>query len=184
MKNKITQWILLMLTGCILVTANLAQAVQELNLMPIPEQVVQTNSSFRLDEQFTALVQGNPDDRIYEYTTNTLRRLAGRTGLFLPQDFITKSTQCEQPRLVINVQRPGKVVLGEDESYQLLVTETAVKLNAATDIGAIHGLETLLQLLDADENGYFFHTVEINDRPRFPWRGLMIDACRHFMPVD
>jgi len=173
-----------MLTGCILVTANLTQAAQELNLMPIPEQVVQTHSSFRLDEQFTALVQGNPDNRIYEYTTNTLRRLAGRTGLFLPQDFITRSSKCEHPRMEINVQRPGKVELGEDESYQLLVTETAVTLNAATDIGAMRGLETLLQLLDADEKGYFFHTVEINDRPRFPWRGLMIDACRHFMPVD
>ncbi len=35
------------------------------------------------------------------------------------------------------------------------------------------------------KNGdYFIHGVEIQDKPRFPWRGLMIDASRHFMPVD
>ncbi|MFA4923744.1 MAG: family 20 glycosylhydrolase, partial [Ignavibacteriaceae bacterium] len=44
--------------------------------------------------------------------------------------------------------------------------------------------ETLLQLLQNDESTYFFPVVSINDRPRFPWRGLMIDACRHFMPVE
>jgi hexosaminidase len=48
----------------------------------------------------------------------------------------------------------------------------------------MHAMETLLQLLSADEEGYYFPEIEINDKPRFPWRGLLIDACRHWMPVD
>lgn len=184
MKIKFFLWIFIMVSGNIILTANITQAAAELNLLPVPAQVERTNSAFRLDENFTALVQGNPDNRIYEYTTNMLRRLAGRTGLFFSQDFITRQTKCDDPRLLIMIERPGKVILGEDESYRLLVTKDGVKLTAITDLGALRGLETLLQLLDADEQGYFLHTVEINDRPRFPWRGLMIDACRHFMPVD
>jgi hexosaminidase len=46
----------------------------------------------------------------------------------------------------------------------------------------LHGLETLLQLLQ--NNSTSFPIVEISDAPRFTWRGLMIDAARHFQPVD
>jgi len=61
---------------------------------------------------------------------------------------------------------------------------TQITLTAETDIGCLRGLETFLQLLSADEVGYFLPSVIITDQPRFPWRGLMIDACRHFMPVE
>jgi hexosaminidase len=48
----------------------------------------------------------------------------------------------------------------------------------------MNGMQTLLQLLNSDEIGYYFPSVEINDEPRFPWRGLLIDVSRHFMPVE
>jgi hexosaminidase len=51
-------------------------------------------------------------------------------------------------------------------------------------VGALRGLETLLQLLDADRNGYFFPGVQIEDQPRFPWRGLLIDVARHFQTME
>jgi len=66
----------------------------------------------------------------------------------------------------------------------LEVTQNKIRLSSSTDIGAIRGLETLLQLLDTDAKGYFFPTVKIEDSPRFRWRGLMIDVSRHFMPVQ
>jgi hexosaminidase len=45
-------------------------------------------------------------------------------------------------------------------------------------------METILQLAEADEKGYYLPAVTINDSPRFPWRGLLIDAGRHFMPLE
>jgi hexosaminidase len=39
-------------------------------------------------------------------------------------------------------------------------------------------------LVDADEQGYYLPEVKINDAPRFKWRGMMVDAARHFLPVD
>jgi hexosaminidase len=53
-----------------------------------------------------------------------------------------------------------------------------------TDIGALHGLETLLQLLRSDNTGATLPVVSIRDRPRFPWRGLMIDVARRWQPME
>jgi len=184
MKKYTIIWILIVLFMNTMPNMAENKMDNNLNLMPIPAEITRTHAGFVLDENFTAGITGNPDVRIYQYTTNVLRRLSGRTGLFFPQDFLTKATKTENPQCVIKINRPGKVVLGEDESYTLKITTTGVSLSAETDLGAMRGLETMLQLLDADQNGYFLHTVEIKDKPRFPWRGLMIDGCRHFMPVD
>ncbi|HSA95275.1 MAG TPA: family 20 glycosylhydrolase, partial [Acidobacteriota bacterium] len=80
--------------------------------------------------------------------------------------------------------RAGALVPNEDESYTLTVEPGKVALEAKTDIGVLRGLETLLQLLSADEAGYFFPCVSIVDKPRFTWRGLLLDVGRHFHPVD
>jgi hexosaminidase len=58
-----------------------------------------------------------------------------------------------------------------------------ITINATTDLGALHGLETLLQLMQNNGSSFYF-PAEVTDSPRFTWRGLMIDAARHFQPVD
>ena len=155
------------------------------NCMPVPKDIRPGIGIFRLDSSFTVHVEGNPDKRIYKSVGRMVHRLAGRTGLFLPQTFFSqKADTVKSAQMLIRIQRPGKVVFGEDESYRINIEPQSVILEAETDIGALRGMETFLQLLDADEKGYFFPVVKINDAPRFPWRGLLIDVCRHFMPVE
>lgn len=154
------------------------------NLMPVPSSVQNTEGQFRLSHTFSASVLGNPDKRIYPGITRTLRRISGRTGLFFPQDFITSRDNDTSAQLLIFCERPGKVQLNENESYSLEVRPAKIILTSKTDLGTLRGLETLYQLLSSDQNGYFFPAVIIEDVPRFPWRGLMIDVSRHFMPVD
>jgi hexosaminidase len=48
----------------------------------------------------------------------------------------------------------------------------------------MHALETVLQLLQNNGTSFYFPTAVISDFPRFTWRGLMIDAARHFQPID
>ena len=59
-----------------------------------------------------------------------------------------------------------------------------ILLEAPNSIGAIRGLETMQQLLQKDSEGFYIPYVEINDAPRYSWRGLMIDVARHFIPID
>ena len=155
-----------------------------LNLMPVPAQITLTGEKFRLTDSFTLAVKGEAGDRLYKGSTRVLRRLAGRTGLFFPQDFITKESCSDTADFIIKTNREGRVALHEDETYQLTITKDKIEIAAETDIGALRGLETFLQLLSVDDKGYYFPTIKIDDYPRFPWRGLLIDVSRHFMPVN
>ncbi len=159
------------------------QSESTLNLMPVPQQLDLQEGAFYLTKDFTVSIEGNPNTRIYPAATRFLVRLKNRTGIFINQGFIDKSVFNSGGSLHIIIDKPGIVKLGEDESYKLLITTNGIELKATTDIGALRGLETILQLVSGNNMGYFLPGVKINDAPRFPWRGLMIDVARHFQPV-
>ena len=68
-----------------------------------------------------------------------------------------------------------------DESYRLSLAEGVIALSSNTGWGALRGLATLAQLA---RHGQLFAGLTIVDRPRFPWRGLLLDVARHFFPVQ
>lgn len=78
--------------------------------------------------------------------------------------------------------------LGLDESYNLTVSASSATLSAVNVFGAMRGLESFSQLVtyDFDTMTYIIDaaSVTIQDTPRFPHRGLMIDSARHFEPLD
>ena len=86
--------------------------------------------------------------------------------------------------LAIHSKNKGIVQLGMNESYALSISDNKVLIEAETDIGAIRALETMLQLINSDKDGFYFTGAEIIDQPRFAWRGLLISQPYHFMPMD
>src|SRR5216683_261308 len=72
--------------------------------------------------------------------------------------------------------------LGEGESYTLSIAPDGARIDAPTPLGAMHALRTFLQLVEVSPNGFAAPALTIQDKPRFPWRGLMIDVARHFIP--
>jgi hexosaminidase len=159
-----------------------AQSSETLRLMPVPAELRLGSGRMPLDSSFTVRLAGSSTDRLQAGSLRLMRRLADRTGVFFTRESVSASGESVAAGLVVTAGREGRVALGEDESYSLKVTPDGAELTAGTDIGALRGMETLLQLLDADSSGYGFPCVTIADRPRFPWRGLLIDASRHFMP--
>ncbi|MDP4214359.1 MAG: family 20 glycosylhydrolase [Bacteroidota bacterium] len=153
-------------------------------LIPYPQACSFNGARFPVNEGFTISVRGEPDKRIYSAATRMLTRLKGRSGLFISQQEVVPGAGTPGSGLLIRVTRAANNVLGEDESYHLVITVDGIMLNAETDLGAIRGLETILQLLKAGNGYYYLPGCVIDDAPRFPWRGLLIDVGRHFMPVD
>ncbi len=160
------------------------QRNKQLNLMPVPQEVAIQNGTYTLKKDFRITLSGKPDSRLLQASTRFLRRLSNRTGLFLKEGYVTDKNFGEGGSLHIHVNRPGQVVLHEDESYQLSVTKKGIRVEAETDLGAMHALETMLQLIEPGKAAYQLPQVEVTDSPRFPWRGLMMDVARHFQPIE
>ncbi|HYY43206.1 MAG TPA: beta-N-acetylhexosaminidase, partial [Pyrinomonadaceae bacterium] len=150
---------------------------------PVPASVRFNPGRLVIDKSFTVAARGHVDERLRAGLDRALRRLAGRTVIELPH---TLANDAGAATLVLDCKGPGQSVqtVDEDESYTLDVTDRQAVLNAATVVGALRGLETFLQLLDSDRTGYFIPAVTIQDKPRFRWRGLLIDVGRHFEPLD
>jgi len=152
------------------------------NLMPWPKEIKNNNSPFHINKHFTIAILGNDSKkRVKKASIKFLRRLANRTGVFIEKGFPVKIIKAS---LEINFETTPNLNIQNDESYSLKTLKDKISITAKTDIGALRALETLLQLVNFNKTSYYFEGVFIEDSPRFVWRGLMIDAARHFMPVD
>ena len=151
-------------------------------LMPVPAEIADAPGRMPVDGAFTVAIAGAGDERLRAGVRRALERLSRRTGLDLP----AARTGGVAATLRIGAASPGRAIpaLGDDESYTLEIGDRGGELRAPTVVGVLRGLETFLQLVEGDAAGYFVPGVVIHDRPRFPWRGLLIDAGRHFMPID
>jgi len=157
-------------------------AIGTLNVMPLPAKVQISSGSLKIDEGFGVTFEGHREprlDRSGERFLVQMHRLTGIVVGTMPRD-AAKAT------LVVSTDHESKPVqeVGEDESYSLDVTPSGAKIHAANPLGAMHGLQTFLQLVAITPDGFMVPAVHIEDEPRFPWRGLMIDVARHFAPVE
>lgn len=163
------------------VTTN-AQEQRPLNLMPVPSSVQIGTGRFLVDTTFSVGLTGYTEPRLDRAVERFLRQLSRQTAIPLAE----KPSTAAKAALVIHTDHASKEIqeLGEDESYVLEVSSSGAKLSATTPLGALHGLQTFLQLVEVSPDGFAAPSVTINDKPRFPWRGLMIDSARHFVPLD
>jgi hexosaminidase len=158
-----------------------AQQEAPLPVMPLPAHAVLGDGQFLIDGSFGIGLEGYSDSRLVSAERRFLETLSRETGTPL-----SGATQSQSASFTIVAAGAGEPVeqLGEDESYRLEVSATHVRLTAANPLGVLHGLQTFLQLVRITPQGFSVPVVSIDDRPRFPWRGLMIDAGRHFIPVS
>jgi len=158
------------------------QCAPNLNLMPMPGKVQVGSGTLKIDTNFNVSFVGYREARLDRAGQRFLVQLHRQTAIvFAP-------AQPDPPKatLIVTTDHESKPVqeLGEDESYTLEVSGSGAKLHAANPLGVLRGLQTLLQLVAISSDGFVVPGVTIQDQPRFPWRGLMIDSARHFIPLD
>jgi len=149
-------------------------------LTPVPKAFTAGSGQLVIDSTFAMQLDGYTEPRLKLAQQRFFTVLTRKTG-------ITVWKQTGNPaQLRVITSGPSKPVqqVGEDESYHLEVSSAGAVLRAANPLGVMHGLQTLLQLVALTPQGFVIPAVTIDDAPRFPWRGLLIDTSRHFMPVD
>ncbi len=118
----------------------------------------------------------------------TAEALAARLRQSTGYKFTIRTTAETNPfagSILLTTQHPPDV---GPEGYQLSVTSNAVVIRAGDQAGLFYGTQTLLELLPPQifsaspikGTTWEMPCVQIDDRPRFKWRGLMLDVSRHF----
>jgi hexosaminidase len=178
--NRLTFFIVFLLISTLGI-----QAQPLVNLMPVPKQMDLKSGEFKLTMDFTLVIDADTSDQILFNAANRMyQTLNRRTALYFIQQRIKPAPKNASGSMIISVKKKITPSVGEDESYSLNITAGQVSLTANTTLGALWGMQTLIQLLSKQDSIYYFPAVEIHDAPRFAWRGLMIDISRHFVPVD
>jgi hexosaminidase len=151
------------------------------DLMPLPASTSWGDGKLAIDSTFRVTVAGCQDSRLTAAAARLPARLTRQTGIPIQPAAGDASTAT----LAIECQGPGEKVQSprDDESYRLDVTPQQARIAARTPVGALRGIETFLQLVSPGQGGFAVPALRIDDKPRFAWRGLMIDVSRHFLPV-
>ena len=149
-------------------------------LMPLPAQIKPGTGEFLIGNGFGIAIQGFREPRLERAKQRFLEVLSRETGIPLWREAALNKTA-----FFVKTGGPSAAIqnVGEDESYHLEITSQEVHLEATNPLGVLHGLQTFLQLVHITPQGFAATAVTIDDQPRFPWRGLMLDSGRHFMPL-
>ncbi|MBU0477465.1 family 20 glycosylhydrolase [bacterium] len=86
--------------------------------------------------------------------------------------------------IFLKIQKPLPQVLKKEEGYIIKATQNLVSLIAGTDKGLFYACQSLIDLIEKENNKWIIPECEIRDWPDFPWRGFMIDSARQFIPVE
>jgi hexosaminidase len=168
-------------TLALLTSPALAQVQPTINVMPTPASVQIGTGQLAIDRTFSVEVTGFHNEMVDRGVERFKDQLSRRTALLLQ-----KPAEGAHPTLSIHTDHASEKVqkVGEDESYDLSVTESGAKLTSPNPLGMLHGLETFLQMVTITPTGFSAPSVTIHDQPRFVWRGTLIDVGRHFIPID
>lgn len=166
------------LLAAVMATVMLAACAQkgEIKLIPQPQKVTQTGGSFKLGNDVS--ITGNAAFEI-EYLKN---KILSSSGIALKEGENGKKT------IGITIDTTLQIA---KEGYTLNVSPDKIMICAADKGGAFYGVQTLLQLMPAYVYGeetvkgnISIPCVEIEDYPRFGYRGAGLDVSRTFFPTE
>ena len=151
-----------------------AHPINAQSVIPVPLKMEQGTGSFLLSEKtklYTNL-QGEEAILLGDYLKTAL-----------PVQFKEGKKKDKQNvlSLLITEKNPQLV---SPESYILSVTPKHILIQASSGAGLFYGIQTLLQLSQLSGTGYSIVSVEVQDTPRFAYRGMMLDVSRHFFSKE
>ena len=154
---------------------------QGINIIPTPVSLTQNEGNFKLNKN-TKIYASTPEAKtVAEFFAAKMNTATGY------QIATADKETSDGISLVID----GALDVN-DEGYTLDVADSGVRIKAKTPQGLFYGMQSFLQLLPAEIESpsavkgiaWIAPAVSIKDEPRFGYRGIMLDPCRHFIPVE
>lgn len=148
-----------------------------MNLMPLPRQLRPGNGHTPVGRLET---KGADTPRLAAAAERFEHRLASITAGSPGNDSAQRRVRLD----IVSGPASEHPALGDVERYRMDISAGRIRIEAPAEWGVLRGLATLAQLVCLDGQSHCFPHCEIDDEPRFAWRGLMIDTVRHFMTID
>ena len=172
-------------------TASVSPGPERYPIIPRPRRLLAATGEFRLDRATRVVLFGPANAEIRPLAELLVIPLRTASGFPLP--IVSEATRDPATDAIVLRLAPGGDS-AQSESYHLVVTRRRAMLSAATPVGLFRGLETLRQLLPPEIDGagpvrpssvhWTIPAVEIDDAPRFPYRGILLDVARWYYPPE
>lgn len=161
-----------------------SQNLHPYKLLPMPQHVEWYDNMLTLDSNYSVLIVNYQNSRVVDAVDRFNVRLAYLNNFKSSIIFGSNADNNLHALIKISYEREGDLKVGENEAYEIQINENGIFINAETDLGVLHALETLYQIISDSPQPTIIPTGKIIDTPRFVWRGLMLDVCRHFIPFE
>lgn len=143
----------------------------QVSIIPKPNEVVMKKGHFRLNEN--TLIIAPREIKFEGYWLKTA--LQKHYNLSLKQ---TPNLSAESNFIQLQIVKGGNA-----SAYELNILENEIQITSVDAAGIFHGIQSLFQLI-VSSNNFQLPCAVIRDEPRFAWRGMHLDCCRHFFSVE
>ena len=164
----------------LLITTNHAYQKKVVSIIPKPAKMEISGGNFKFSNQ-TKIWINEPSDELQKLGDLIASSINQSTGLNLSAT--AKMTRNIPQSLVLLQLKKDYPSL---EAYTLDVKPHKITISAGSGAGIFYAIQSLLQLMpvNPNKNNFSVPCVLIEDSPRFKWRGMHLDVCRHFFPVE
>jgi hexosaminidase len=147
----------------------------QLNIVPKPASITYSKGEFRL----------NTKTKIFAADKKSIETASVLNDLLLKNFGFKLEVTAKEPKKNLIKFLPASDEMPDDEAYSLSIDAERILIITGGDAGRFYALQTLMQILPADfKTEAKLSAVQINDKPRFKYRGMHLDVSRHFFPVE
>lgn len=168
-----------LLAGAILVGCGKKTPLEaNYEVIPLPQEITKTDGgNFTLDDD-TKIVYTAGDD----IQKQTAEFLAEYINLSIGINLTVTDKEAPSNTIILKTGYEGK----KPESYTITVNDKQIVINGIDNAGVFYGVQTLRKSIpaNASKNPIIFPSVNIQDYPRFEYRGMMLDVGRHMFPIE
>lgn len=177
--KKIRQFVSLFALTAILGGMSTPAVGADINIIPVPVKTLRLSGEFTLPQKVTIAYNTTEGKTIAQYLADKLKASTG----------YEVNVGGKKANITIQISSSSKM---PEEGYRLNVSSKGVTIKAKTGKGAFYGMQSFMQLLPAEIESpskvanvkWVAQCCNIEDAPRFGYRGFHVDPCRHFMTVE
>ena len=151
---------------------------QEINITPKPFRTIKMDGSFSITPSTQIILEETSLEKCASFLNDYLQKFYGFKLQIIRNGGLRNKTNL----IRLDLERIGNPIPG---AYTMVVDRSAVSIGGDNAIGTFYGVQSLIQLLPLEKKqNLIIPCMEVEDRPRFAYRGMHLDVGRHFLPVE